>query len=39
MTLGQIAQRLKMGTPNTLSAKLEERKGANEGAKECKSMV
>jgi hypothetical protein len=30
MTIGQIAQRLKMGTRNTLSAKLQERKGANE---------
>lgn len=30
MTLGQIAQRLKMGTRDTLSAKLQERKGTNE---------
>ena len=30
MTMGQIAQRLHMGTRNTLSAKLQERKGANE---------
>jgi REP element-mobilizing transposase RayT len=30
MTLGQIAQRLKMGTRDTLSAKLQKRKGTNE---------
>jgi len=30
MTLGQIAQRLKMGTRDTVSAKLQKRKGTNE---------
>ena len=30
MTLGQIAQRLKMGTRDTLSARLQQRKGMNE---------
>ena len=30
LTIGQIAQRLQMGTRNTLSAKLQERKGADE---------
>jgi len=30
MTIGQIAQRLKMGTQDTLSAKLQERKCTNE---------
>jgi len=30
LTIGQIAQRLKMGTRDTLSAKLQERKGAND---------
>lgn len=30
MTIGQIAQRLQIGTRNTLSAKLQERKAANE---------
>ena len=30
LTIGQIAQRLKMGTRDTWSAKLQERKGAND---------
>jgi len=30
MTIGQIAQRLKMGTRHTLGAKLQQRKGTNE---------
>ncbi|MGA2541916.1 MAG: hypothetical protein ABSG78_10225 [Verrucomicrobiota bacterium] len=30
MTIGQLAQRLHLGTRNTLSAELQERKGANE---------
>jgi hypothetical protein len=33
MTLGQIAQRLTMGTRDTLSAKLQQRKCLNERAK------
>jgi hypothetical protein len=33
MTLGQIAHRLTMGTRDTLSAKLQQRKGLNERAK------
>ena len=39
MTIGQIAQRLKMGTRDTLSAKLQERKGTNERAKLRTDMV
>ena len=39
MTMGQIAQRLKMGTRDTLSAKLQERKGTNERAKLRTDMV
>ncbi len=30
LTMGQIAQRLQMGTRNTLSTNLQERKGTNE---------
>jgi hypothetical protein len=30
LTIGQIAQRLHMGTRNTLSTNLQERKGTNE---------
>jgi hypothetical protein len=39
MTIGQIAQRLKMGTRDTLSAKLQERKCTNERAKLRTDMV
>jgi hypothetical protein len=39
MTIGQIAQRLQMGTRDTLSAKLPERKGTNERAKLRTDMV
>jgi len=38
LAIGQIARRLKMRTRDTLSAKLQERKGANDRAKKRKSM-
>ena len=38
LTIGRIARRLKMETRDTLRAKLQERKGANDGAKQRKSM-